>query len=278
MLQFTIDSTKCTKCGQCVRDCPAQIIERAGDNVPVIRSENEGDCLRCQHCLAVCPEAALSIFGRAPKDSLGLAAKSFPSLDKMLALVRGRRSVRRYRDENVDQTLIQKLLTAVTNAPTGVNRMAVTFSVIDDKDAMHRLRVRCLDSLAASMQAGTLPEQHEFLAWVVPAWIDKKEDVIFRGAPHMLIAAAGTGAACPQEDVNLALAYFELMAQCAGLGTVWCGLAKMALELVPDLKKDMGLAPGHCYYAMLFGVPAVHYRRTVQRDDPSRIRRVQIQP
>jgi hypothetical protein len=52
----------------------------------------------------------------------------------------------------------------------------------------------------------------------------------------------------------------------------------MALELLPDLKKDLGLAPGQCYYAMLFGVPAVHYRRTVQRDDQSRIRRVQIQP
>ena len=102
--------------------------------------------------------------------------------------------------------------------------------------------------------------------------------MIFRDAPHMLVAAAGTGAACPQEDVNLALAYFELLAQCAGLGTVWCGLAKMALEMLPDIKQDLGLAPGQFYYTMLFGVPAVHYRRTVQRDDQSRIRRVQIQP
>ena len=52
MLQFTVDPTKCTKCGQCVLDCPAQIIERTDDKAPIIRSENEGDCLRCQHCLA----------------------------------------------------------------------------------------------------------------------------------------------------------------------------------------------------------------------------------
>ena len=278
MLQFTVDPTKCTKCGQCVLDCPAQIIERTDDNAPIIRSENEGDCLRCQHCLAICPAEAISIFGRDPRDSLKLTARSFPSLDKMLILARGRRSVRRYRDENVDQTLIQKLLLATTNAPTGVNRMAVTFSVIDDKDVMHRLRVKVLDSLAAAMQAGTVSEHDAFLSWAVPAWVKEKEDVIFRDAPHMLVAAAGTGAACPQEDVNLAMAYFELLAQCAGLGTVWCGLAKMALELLPDIKQDLGLAPGQFYYTMLFGVPAVHYRRTVQREDPSRIRRVQLQP
>ena len=278
MLQFTVDPNKCTKCSQCVLDCPAQIIERTGENVPFIRPENEGDCMRCQHCLAVCPAAAISIFGRDPKDSLRLTEESFPSLDKMLALVGGRRTVRRYRDENVNQALLKTLLTAVTSAPTGVNRMAVTFSVIDDKDGMHRFRVKVLDALAAAMQAGTAPDQDGFLSWAVPAWFKAKEDVIFRGAPHMLVAAAGTGAACPQQDVDLALAYFELLAQCAGLGTVWCGLAKMALELAPDLKKDLGLAPGQCYYTMLFGVPAVHYRRTVQRDDPSRIRRVQLRP
>lgn len=73
----------------------------------------------------------------------------------------------------------------------------------------------------------------------------------------------------------LALAYFELMAACAGLGTVWCGLAKMTLELLPELKTDLGLAPGH-YYTMLFGVPAVRYARTVQRDDDSHIHYMQV--
>jgi hypothetical protein len=34
----------------------------------------------------------------------------------------------------------RKLLAAVTNAPTGVNRMAVTFAVIDDKDDLKRIR------------------------------------------------------------------------------------------------------------------------------------------
>jgi len=74
--------------------------------------------------------------------------------------------------------------------------------------------------------------------------------------------------------VNLTLAYFELLAQSAGVGTVWCGMAKMALELLPELKAVVGVPSGHYYYTMLFGLPAVRYARTVQRDEAGHIRRI----
>ena len=271
MLQFKVDQAKCTRCGQCVQDCPSRIIERTADAVPFIRPESEQSCIRCQHCLAVCPAAAVSIFGKNPADSLQLKAASFPALGKMINLVRGRRSVRRYQDKNVDPKLLQQLLAATANAPTAVNRMALTFSVIDDKDAMQRFRAKTLTALAAAVKAGRAPEQHAYLVQAVPAWFDQKVDVIFRGAPHLLTVSAGPESVCPQEDVNLALAYFELLAQSAGLGTVWCGLAKMTMELLPELKEVVGVPPKHYYYTMLFGVPAVHYARTVQRDEAARI-------
>ena len=194
----------------------------------------------------------------------------------MINLVRGRRSVRRYRDANVDPKLLQQLLAALGNAPTAINRMALTFSVIDDKDVMQRFRVKTLKALAEAVKAGRVPEEHAYLTQAVPAWFEQKVDIIFRGAPHMLAVSAAPESVCPQEDVNLALAYFELLAQSAGLGTVWCGLAKMTMELLPELKKDMGVPPGHYYYTMLFGVPAVHYRRTVQRDEGARVHRVEV--
>ena len=70
----------------------------------------------------------------------------------------------------------------------------------------------------------------------------------------------------------LALAYFELLAQSAGLGTVWLGLLKRALEILPELKALLGLPGDHVYYAMLFGHPAVRYARTVQRRGTARLR------
>ena len=276
MIQFKVDQAQCTRCGQCVRDCPAEIIERTGDAPPFIRPENEENCIRCQHCLAVCPTAAISIFGRDPADSIQLTAKSFPTLDKMINLVSGRRSVRQYRDTNVDPKLIQQLLAALGNVPTAINRMALTFSVIDDKDVMQQFRVKAFNALAEIVKGGRSPEQHAFLMEAVTAWFEQKVDIIFRGAPHMLAVSAAPESVCPQEDVNLTLAYFELMAQSAGLGTVWCGLAKMTMELLPALKKDMGVPPGHYYYTMLFGEPTVRYARTVQRNEAARVNHVQV--
>jgi len=152
----------------------------------------------------------------------------------------------------------------------------VTFRVIDDKESMQRFRVKTLTALAAAVKTGRVPEQYGYLLQAVPAWFDQKIDVVFRGAPHMLVVVAGTESVCPQEDVNLSLAYFDLLAQSAGLGTVWCGLAKMAMELLPDLKAVAGVTSGHYYYTMLFGMPAVRHSRTVQRDDPGRVHRIQL--
>jgi nitroreductase/NAD-dependent dihydropyrimidine dehydrogenase PreA subunit len=276
MLSFVVDDAKCTRCDQCVLDCPSRIIERTGEAAPFIRPENEERCIQCQHCLAVCPPAAISIFGRDPARSLPLAADSFPDLEKMITLVRGRRSVRRYRDENVDSALLGRLLAALANAPSGINRRALTFSVIDDKAAMQRFRLKALNGLAEAQKAGRVTERSAYLMQAVPAWFEEGVDMIFRGAPHLLLVSAAPEAVCPQEDVDLALAYFELMAQSAGLGTVWCGMAKMTLEVLPELKEAVGLTPGHFYYTMLFGLPSFHYARTVQRDDAARVRRVQV--
>ena len=277
MLDFIVDGDRCTRCGQCVRDCVAKIITRSGSDIPCIRPEDESNCIRCQHCLAVCPEAAVSIFGLRPDDSQPLKEDSFPALEKMLALVRGRRSVRQYRDENVDPKLLRRLLEALGNAPTGVNRRALTFAVIDDRETMLRFRAKAYDLIAGAVESGQVPGHHsEFLKEVASAWREKSEDTIFRGAPHLLAVSAGPDAVCPQEDVTLALAYFELTAQCAGLGTVWCGLAKWAMEAVPELKEAAGIPPDSSYYVMLFGLPAVRYPRAVQRDGADRIRRISV--
>jgi len=276
MIRFVADETKCTRCGLCAIDCVAKIITLKDGDIPFIRPEDEANCIRCQHCLAVCPEAAISIFGLDPASSMPLNADSFPSLDKMFNLVRGRRSVRQYRDENVDPALLLRLLETLGNVPTGVNRMALTFFVIDDRETMRRFRGKAYGLIADAVSAGALSERDmSFLQDVSSAWRERGTDTVFRGAPHLLVVSAGSDAACPQEDVALTLAYFELMARCAGLGTVWCGLAKWAMEAVPALKEAAGIAPDSNYYVMLFGNPAVRYARTVQRDGFGRIQRIE---
>jgi len=120
----------------------------------------------------------------------------------MLRLVRGRRSVRRYRNENVDSTLVRTLLSAAANAPSGVNSRQLTFTVIDDKEVMQRFRETALIKLKVAAENGRLPAQFAYLQQAVPAWFEHKVDVLFRGAPHLLIVSASPAAVCPQEDVR----------------------------------------------------------------------------
>jgi hypothetical protein len=111
-----------------------------------------------------------------------------------------------------------------------------------------------------------LPEQLAFYADFVRLWEEKQVDIIFRDAPHLLIATAPRSAASPLPDCLIALSYFELYAQCNGVGTVWNGLAKLAMEdLLPETRQYLGIPDDHLFgYAMTFGRAAVHYLRTVQ--------------
>jgi hypothetical protein len=165
------------------------------------------------------------------------------------------------------------LLAALGNVPTGVNRRELTFTVIDDKTAMQSFRETMIAKLTAAAEAGRIGE-HSYLRAAVTSYQHDRKDIILRGAPHLLLVSAPPDAPCPHEDVALTLAYFELLAQSAGLGTVWCGLLKMTLETMPELKPLLGLPATHVYYAMLFGPAAIHFARTVQRDDAMQIRRL----
>lgn len=268
MLQFAVNPERCTRCGLCETDCPAQIIKQEGSALPRIEPDQEPLCYQCQHCLAVCPTAAISILGRNPADSLPLT--SLPTLDQVERFVRGRRSIRQYRDQNVDSILIKRLLTTLANVPTGVNRRELTFTLIDDRAVMGGIRTKVYQALA-SAPPSRVPE---YLSSAATAYQDKGVDRVFRGAPHALVVSAPPEAPCPNQDVVLAVAYFEFLAQSAGLGTVWWGMMRSILEALPELKPLVCLPPDHVYYAMLFGVPAVRFARTVQRDDAAVIRRV----
>jgi nitroreductase len=235
----------------------------------------EGACLACQHCLAICPSGAISAFGLKPEDSLPLLDGALPSYRQMKTLVRGRRSVRQFRDEDVSPALVDELLADLAHAPTGGNTRDLTFSVVPGRKAMDALRERLVQAVEAGHGSGKIPPRFAGLtAEAITAYRNSGRDVFFRGAPHLLVVSPGEKAYCAHEDAALALAYFELLAQSAGLGTTWCGMIKFIADALPEVRAWFGLAPNAYFYAMMFGMPAVRYARTVQRDTAARVRRI----
>lgn len=271
MIQFTVDQSLCVQCGECAADCPAGVI--AMQEFPVMT--NEAGCYRCQHCLAVCPTAAVSVLGVDPGDCVPLEG-ALPSPAQMAALVAGRRAVRRYRPENVPADLLDRLLDLAWHAPTGVNNQGVLLTVVRDRAVLDAIRLDVLDRLERLAASGGLPEGivGRYLGMVLSAWKESGRDVLFRGAPHLLVTSAPKDAPCPVQDSHIALATFDLVAQANGLGTVWDGIFMMALGLFPDLVDRLGIPADHQVgYAMAFGLPAVQYHRTVRRG-PARVNEV----
>ena len=262
MKQFTVNKELCTQCGACAKDCPVGVIKM--DEFPVM--EKKG-CFECQQCLAVCPTAALSILGRDPADSTPLKG-NLPSPQQMTTLIKGRRSVRQYKDEDLEPEQLQQLLDTAWHAPTGVNVQSVQFTVISDRENMNKFR----DEVYAKLEE-ILPEEApagdhvlQFLIWGVQGRKKYGTDMIFRGAPHMIVTSSPKSAPCGNADSHIALSYFELLAQSMGIGTVWNGMIKDALHKIPELSTRLGIPDDHQLgYVMAFGKPAVRYHRTAQR-------------
>ena len=138
---FVVDESKCIHCGRCVAVCTGMVLHLGDGGIPRMDEfERFGwrGCWGCEHCLAVCPAGAISIFGKVPEGSLPPAP---PEADEHLErVIANRRSCRRYRDENVDPAIIDRILRAMQCAPAGGNANNTEFTVVDDKDRMRQIR------------------------------------------------------------------------------------------------------------------------------------------
>ena len=260
-LELRIDSEKCVGCGLCVADCNPRALELDGSSrTPRFVEDGEKRCFKCQHCLAICPAGALSILGLDPADSEERGRGLDPA--ELLNLIKCRRSCRSYRRGSVDKATLDKLKNMLAWAPTGVNDHRLFFSFIDDAEVMDDFRRDFLAKLLKLVESEA-PGAEKFARY--KKRLLAGEDVIFRGAPHLVLACTPADAPCAAVDPVIALSYFELYAQSLGLGTLWCGLFIWSLVAMPEFMKRLGVPEGYVPgYAMMFGNTGLNYPRATQ--------------
>lgn len=260
--KFKVNYEKCTKCGVCIENCPTKALDF--DDYKSPKMNKPKNCMKCQHCLAICPVGAISIMDKNPDNSNEI--KQINSED-ILNLIQSRRSIRNYKQENASKETIQKLKDMLNFVPTGKNNHNLHFSFIEDIDVMDDFRSKVNKKIIEFFNKKPM----KFLSKQFSKYeklklaIEKGKDVIFRGAPHLVVVSAPIDSPCPHQDGIIALSYFELYANSLNLGTCWCGYAHRVIKMFSEFSEYLQIPKGYVpIYVMLFGYKNIEYKRTIQ--------------
>lgn len=278
---FQLDQTKCIKCGNCINTCTGMVLKTGADGYPQMKKFSRfgwSGCWKCQHCLAVCPQGAISIFGKKPEDSL---LPPDPSVAKQMErLVVNRRSCRRYLNKNVDPQIIDRILSAMAAVPTGGNASQVEYTVIDDQEQTNKIRQAAYSFIAENVSKGIYPgglSEFYYRKMKQSEKTVRKGDMLFCGAPHLFIAhqrCVGKWQDDAKADCHIAMAYFELLANAFGLGTVYMSYPASVIEESNVIKKMLHIPASHNVNLIVgFGYPEIKYARGVQKDKTTKIHR-----
>ncbi|HOY39725.1 MAG: nitroreductase family protein [Bacteroidales bacterium] len=175
--EIRIDIDRCSGCGLCTQVCTDSNIVIANAKAKTTAGSVFG-CIACGHCMAVCPENAISINGRTMSfsDLIPLSEKhKMANYDELLALMQSRRSIREFRDKNVDDDTIDKILEYASFSPMGLPPSDVHVIVFRGKDKVNAFAKDYSDFLKGMKYITS----NWFITLMRPFW-GKANDEMFR--------------------------------------------------------------------------------------------------
>lgn len=269
MSLFQIDQSKCKRDGFCVSDCPMGIIEMKNEeSFPTAVTGADKLCIRCGHCVAVCPHEALSLNFLRPTECQPTSGHLLAQPEQIAYMMKSRRSIRRYKDLTVDQSVINDLIEVASYAPSGHNSQPVHWLVIQDRQDIRALTAIVIDWMKSMVQAQPEFAKRMNFDRVISAW-EMGQDKVLRDAPHMIVAHASSNLPPSQAACIIALTYLELCAPTKGLGTCWAGYFNAAATFFGPMKEALSLPAGHqSFGALMIGYPQYSYQRIPTRNVP----------
>ena len=247
---ISIDKSLCIRCGLCQKDCAHRSIT-VTDRSAEITSQ---DCWKCGHCVAVCPQNAISISGFADSpEELAPNMKYAP--DILMALIKGRRSIRQFTKQEISSEIIMQIIEAGRYTPTGLNRQGVSYVIL-------REHLGECEKIAVSFTRRLRPIIGIFLKPFRRMRID--DHFIFKGATVAIVIKSKD-----KTDGLLAASAMELAARTHGLGVLYSGMFTRAAKYSWKLRRQLSaVSRGKAVITLVLGYPAVQYQRTAQREQP----------
>ena len=281
---LTIDQNKCNLCGACVEVCKDFSLYIKDDKLLVSDSPLFG-CMACGQCAAVCPTGAIIVEGRtlSPDDFITQPLKQErANYDSLLNLMISRRSIRDFKDKEIPEELIQKILEAAVSAPMGLPPSDVGVLIFRGKEQVRAFSFDFIDELnkmkkffspfmTALMKPFLKKADYEltksFIAPLINFFEKSKssqKNYLLYDSP-LAVYFYNSGYADPA-DPCIAATYAMLAAHSLGLGCCMIGSIAPFLKHMKALKKKYGIPQGSKEgLFLIFGYPKYKYRKAIKR-------------
>jgi len=280
----TIDEAACRRCGQCAAICPSDVLEMV-DGQARVSDDSPFGCVACGHCMMVCPEGSVTVRGRgiSHDDLVPLPASAeCANADALAALMRSRRSIRHFTEEDLDSALIDRIVDMASSAPMGIPPWDVGVVTVLGREKVQELaseivkgyegflkmfRPWVLTLARPFMKRATHDFFKDFLRPLAQVYVESHRegrDKLFYYAPAVMIFHHSPYA--DAVDAAIACTYAMLAAESLGLGTTIIGGAPPILQRNKKLCRKLGIPEGNVpALAMILGHPSVRFQRTIQR-------------
>jgi nitroreductase/NAD-dependent dihydropyrimidine dehydrogenase PreA subunit len=288
MVQVIINKEKCTGCGICAEICPYRAIVLSHERAEYII----GECFLCGQCQAVCPVSAIRLTDIPTK--LGLTTieereEAIPpgttSVSELVALMRSRRSCRKYQNKAVERAILDDLVKIGTTAPSGTNSQSWNFIIVPERSDLLTLGGMVADYYRKLNRLAENPflrfiiriiggdslgryyrRYYQSVSGALREWDEKGTDRLFHGAAAAILVTGEKQASCPAEDALLATQNILLAAHAMGLGSCLTGFVVEALRRDSRFRKLVGIAENVEIYSIIaLGYPAIKYYRPANR-------------
>ena len=265
---FEINHETCNRDGICAEVCPSRIINFSRGGYPSLIAGSENACIKCGHCVAVCPTGSLT--------HRDMPVNQCPSVQKDLRLapghcehfLRSRRSIRTYKEKVIPQNDLNKLIEIARYAPSGRNSQDAEWLVFGKREEIQHLAQIVVDWMHWMVSKNKKEALSMHLDKAIARWEDGI-DIVFRGAPTLIVTHAKKDNHRALTTCTIALSYLELASTSMGLGCCWAGYFSMAAETFTPMIEELPLPKGHkSFGAMMLGYPRYKYHRLPLRKSP----------
>jgi nitroreductase/NAD-dependent dihydropyrimidine dehydrogenase PreA subunit len=248
-----IDYDKCIDCGVCLRACPGleRHYYRDKSQNRIIYRDLEKRCIKCGQCITQCPEDAIMYEGIGESFTFEKINElhSLIPYETLFQFIAANRSVRRYKAQKVPKEVLEKVINAMSYAPTGANMRSENLYIVSDENTISELSKRVRNALNSDTSL-----KDQFGAQFDSLSKYYKNPIYF-DAPHIIFVSSPFNMILEGFNIGNIITYGRLAAQSLGLGTCWNGWSQLGIQVDPTIKKLIKLR-GNVIVAFTIGYPA----------------------